>query len=91
MFTSEVICVLQVLHVMSAAAIMEDPGELLLLQVEKIPLLYAKTDPLFKDMKKNDIRYRTYVKITSSSSLSAIMHATVPAISESAYTQVCYK
>ena len=59
MFTSEVIYVLHVLHVMFPATIMEDPGELLILQVEKIPLLYAKTDLLFKDKKKkNDIRYR---------------------------------
>ena len=35
MFTSEVIYVLHVLHVMFPATIMEDPGELLILQVEK--------------------------------------------------------
>ena len=65
---------------MFPATIMEDPGELLILEVEKIPLLYVKTDPLFKDKKKkNDIQYRLYIKITSSSSQSAIMHATFPA------------
>ena len=39
MFTSEVIYVLHVLHVMFPTTIMEDPGELLILQVEKIPPL----------------------------------------------------
>ena len=44
------------LHVMFLATIMEDPRELLILQVEKIAPLYAKTDPLFKGKKKkNDI------------------------------------